>query len=140
MKNNINQILVFRQYIFKDTTIGQMYIDGKFIGYTCEDALRPYKIYGQTAIPCGTYYCEYVNSAKFGPNTLWIKDVPGYQLIRVHGGNDEADTEGCLLLGEYRNLEEGTIWSSKPALASMDEHIDKSKPIVMTISDAIGIK
>jgi hypothetical protein len=117
-----------------------MYIDGKFISYVLEDPLRKYKIQDETAIPCGTYYCEYIDSPKFGPNTLWIKNVPGYSHIRVHGGNDENDTSGCLLLGTHRNLQDGTIWGSKPALVKMDAHIDKSKPIVMTISDAIGIE
>ena len=66
--------------------------------------------------------------------------MEGYTAIRIHGGNDEGDTSGCLLLGVHRNLEDGTIWGSTPALAKMDAHIDSSKPIILTISDAIGIE
>ena len=40
-----------------------------------------------------------MNSLKFGPDTLSVDHVPGFDLIRIHSGNDDADTEGCILVG-----------------------------------------
>ena len=59
---------MFRQIIGARTTLGQMYLNGEYVGYTLEDTLRPFplKVYGETAIHEGMYLCEKYNSSKFG--------------------------------------------------------------------------
>lgn len=57
------------------------------------------KIAGQTAIPHGRYHLCFAYSPKFGRDMMTIEDVPGFDGIRIHAGNTEADTEGCPLLG-----------------------------------------
>ena len=99
--------------------------DGEHLCYTLEDVVREvtgqpvlaWKIRGQTAIPRGTYRVTFVNSARFGPGTLNLCDVPGFEAIRMHGGNTVQDTEGCILLGLGAS-ESGTLTggTSRPAL------------------------
>lgn len=99
--------------------------DGEHLCYTLEDVVREvpgqpvlaWKIRGQTAIPRGTYRVTFVNSARFGPGTLNLCDVPGFESIRMHSGNTVQDTDGCILLG-LGATESGTLTggSSKPAL------------------------
>lgn len=98
---------------------------GDHLCYTLEDVVREvpgqpvlaWKIRGHTAIPRGTYRVVFVTSPRFGPNTLSLRDVPGFDAIRMHAGNSADDTEGCILLG-LGATESGTLTggSSRPAL------------------------
>lgn len=86
--------------------------DGAGEVYTCEDldrgldAAKPEtlaaKIHGQTAIPVGTYRLAVTRSTRFGRDLPLLLAVPGFRGIRIHPGNTEADTEGCLLVGSAR--------------------------------------
>lgn len=92
-------------------TVSPLYCDGSLVCFILEDVVREvsgqpveqWKVPGQTAIPAGTYKVETVASPRFGPNTLTLVDVPGFSAIRIHGGNDADDTEGCLLPGTWVN-------------------------------------
>lgn len=82
-----------------------------FMAYTLEDEFRPSKVKGETRIPAGRY--EVVIQTGDTPKTkqyrekyLWfsrhlmLKDVPGFVGIYIHIGNDDKDTDGCILLGD----------------------------------------
>jgi hypothetical protein len=84
-----------------DTTIGKLYIDGEFFCYTLEDVVRrDTKIYGQTAIPIGTYKVVITWSPRFKRQLPLLVDVSGFDGIRIHPGNTHKNTEGCILVGE----------------------------------------
>ena len=140
MKNAINNIVVFRQIIGTRTTLGQMYLNGEYVGYTLEDTLRPFplKVYGETAISEGMYKCEKYNSSKFG-KCLAIEDVPNFTHIRIHGVNTHEDSLGCIGLGQYRDIESMRISNCRPTLDKLLNMIDDSKPIYISIVNQIGI-
>jgi hypothetical protein len=81
------------------STIGDLSIDGKFFSYTLEDCVRDVKIPGETAIPYGTYEVITNFSNRFKKVMPYIKDVPGFEGVRIHSGNYAGDTEGCILVG-----------------------------------------
>lgn len=86
---------------------GVFSIDGVTIGQTLEDCDRHLedggeKIYGDTAIPRGTYLVTSTFSNRFGRIMPEVHSVPGFKGVRIHGGNDEVDTLGCPLLGRIR--------------------------------------
>ena len=103
----------------------------KFLAYTIEDEHRDEKIRGETRIPAGTYpvvlreeggfSARYLKAygSDFHKGMLWIKDVPGFEWILIHKGNDESATMGCLIIGNSQesNLvkRDGFIGSSVSA-------------------------
>lgn len=83
---------------------GRLSVDGAFYCDTLEDADRRLeaggiKIPGQTAPPLGTYRIIIDWSYKFNKAMLHLLDVPQFDGVRVHGGVDEDDTDGCILVG-----------------------------------------
>lgn len=88
-------------------TLGTLLADGAKIGETLEDTDRKLedggeKVYGKTAIPRGTYKISITFSNRFQKPMPLIHDVPGFDGVRIHGGNTDADTLGCPLLGSIR--------------------------------------
>jgi hypothetical protein len=100
--------LTLRRDVFSDTfTLGTLSSETGRIGFTCEDADRKMeengvKIYGKTAIPRGVYKVTVTFSNRFQRPMPLILDVPDFEGVRIHGGNTEADTLGCPLLGAQR--------------------------------------
>ena len=73
-----------------------------------------------SCIPAGTYTCEYTNHPKHG----WVYQVmavPGRDAILLHVGNYPTDTEGCILLGQTRELD--AIGDSKTAFNSFMKYM-----------------
>lgn len=117
--------LTLKRLYLKDTyTIGKLYIDGKYFCDTLEDKVRDYnkdgdlldpgetKVYGQTAIPYGTYEVEVTYSPKFKRDLPLIKNVPHFEGIRIHRGNWATDSSGCVIVGE--NKIKGGVINSTP--------------------------
>jgi Family of unknown function (DUF5675) len=89
-----------RTDLTSQSTVGELYVDGKFECYTLEDVVRPVKIKGMTAISAGVYEVVISHSARFQRLLPLLLNVPNFDGIRIHAGNTAADTEGCLLVGQ----------------------------------------
>ena len=120
--------LLLKRIALRDTyTIGKIYIDGEYFCDTLEDKVRDLnkngvfdgdekKVYGETAIPYGTYKVILSYSPKFKRILPELLDVPCFTGIRIHRGNTEKDTAGCLLVGENKGrgkVLNSTYWEKK---------------------------
>ena len=96
-------------------TIGNFSVNGKILSNCLEDKERiPFvKIPGDTAIPAGRYEVVLDFSDRFQRVMPHILNVPKFDGIRIHGGNTDKDTHGCVLLGWWRDgkdwVEDSTI-------------------------------
>ena len=96
-------------------TIGRMYVNGQYFCDTLEDRVRNLnseadKVPGDTAIPEGKYNVTVTYSPKFKRYLPLIEDVPYFTGIRIHRGNTDKDTAGCILVGE--NTVKGKVINS----------------------------
>ena len=120
--------LLLKRIALRDTyTIGKIYIVGEYFCDTLEDKVRDLnkngvfdgdekKVYGETAIPYGTYKVILSYSPKFKRILPELLDVPCFTGIRIHRGNTEKDTAGCLLVGENKvrgKVLNSTYWEKK---------------------------
>lgn len=96
------KLLLQREPSTKQSTPGKLFIDGQFECHTLEDIVRPrgVKVYGQTAIPAGTYQVVLTMSPRFKRVLPLLLNVPGFEGIRIHPGNTAEDTDGCILVGD----------------------------------------
>ncbi len=105
------ELKVFRKKYTDKTTMGELHLNGTFFCYTLEDVCRDKnhdgdlndrdetKIYGETAIPFGKYEVKLTMSKRFKVLMPEVQNVPGFEGIRIHYGNQAVDTHGCLLIG-----------------------------------------
>lgn len=105
-------------------TISRVFIDGVRQKYEClEDKdrgltqdmdikqIEKVKVYGETAIPSGTYEVVWSHSPRFKRFMPLLMNVPGFSGIRIHSGNTAKDSLGCLLIG--RNTKVGKVTDSR---------------------------
>lgn len=108
------------------STIGKLYVDGVFFAYTLEDVDRQLesggkKIQGETAIPRGSYKVIIDFSNRFQKQMMHILNVPGFEGIRIHAGNTDKDTEGCILLGKVRS--DNAVFNSREAVNALFDKV-----------------
>jgi len=125
-------------------TIGRLYVSGARFCDTLEDTdrgltdtmteaqIRRVKVYGRTAIPAGTYHVDMgTTSSKFSSRS-WARpyagkiprllSVKGFDGVLIHPGNTDADTLGCILVGENKQV--GKVLNSQATWARlMDRHL-----------------
>lgn len=121
------ELLLERKWIKEKYTIGKLYVGGVFFSNTLEDKVRDlnkngtfdngeYKVYGETAIPYGTYEITLdVVSPKFSKYPFYqevckgklprLLNVPHFEGILIHcaEGPKGADLlQGCIAVGENK--------------------------------------
>jgi hypothetical protein len=120
--------IVLKREIFKDNlTHGILFVNDKFECYTLEDTDRNLenggvKVQNKTAIPKGTYKVTIDFSNRFQKRMMLLLKVPQFTGIRIHAGNVETETEGCVLLGQTRNKD--SIGNSRLAVDKLFNQVE----------------
>ena len=86
-----------RTLLSEDCTIGELYVENVIECHTLELPTRD-GLPG-SAIPTGIFIVANRFSPKLGRNVPHIDNIPNRSNILIHYGNDEKDTNGCILVG-----------------------------------------
>jgi Ca2+/Na+ antiporter len=111
---NQHFLTVLRYIDDGQTTLGLLFLQGKFFAYTLEDTHQDEKIRGNTRIPEGVYPLElnrnvtgltqtYRNRFPWFDFHVEIKNIPDFSLVYIHIGNTNVDTMGCILIADGVN-------------------------------------
>lgn len=120
------KLTLTRKWLQTTRTIGELSINGRFFCYTLEDRVRPdgVKVYGETAIPAGRYKVALTYSNRFKQTMPLLLSVPNFEGIRIHSGNTEAHTHGCILVGA--KFGEGRLYDSRKVYSVLYEILAKA--------------
>ena len=134
--------LELKRTIFTDrTTISDLSIDGVFFCNTLEDKDRKLeaggrKIPERTAIPRGEYEIDITFSNRFKKYLPELKNVPQFTGVRIHPGNTENDTEGCILPGD--RVDDYSIMNSRVTFNDLFDILEAAKTrgekIILTVA------
>jgi hypothetical protein len=91
--------------------------------FVLEDTVRApgVKVPGETAIAAGRYRLIVDWSNRFRKYSFHVLNVPNFEGIRIHSGNTDEDTEGCLLVGQERAL--NAVFGSHKAFVALWEKL-----------------
>ena len=141
-------IQVYRLNDDGKSTIGALYIDKKFQCFTLEDTHNEPKVYGKTRIPEGSYEVtlrhegtmvkKYDDRYDGHDGMLWLRNVDSFEYVYIHVGNDDDDTDGCLLVGRGCNTHNvqtvtGSVLAYKDLYPKVKEQIEAGYPVNIEI-------
>ena len=105
-----NTFLLRRDILTDHSTAGTLFEpDGTLVCNTLEDCDRDLdpsanwklaKIYGETAIPYGTYELKMQFSNHFQKMMPYFQNVVTHEGVMIHPGNSPKDSLGCVLVGD----------------------------------------
>lgn len=124
-------ITVKRIHKTENSVIGELLVDGVFECFTLEDVERLVKIKGETAIPKGTYKVIINKSNRFKRLLPLLLNVPNFEGVRIHSGNTNHNTEGCILVGQTRSKD--YIGQSRKAFDKLFKKMQKAEDITIKI-------
>lgn len=145
------RLSIKRFHTMPSATLGLLFLDGVFFCFTLEDTAREVKVHGETRIPAGRYTIGLRDcggmlekyKAKFGDShrgMLWVKDVPGFEYVYIHIGNTQADTQGCILLGNGATINPPQLMDSTSAYKGLYPlvyaAISSGEAVTLEVSDA----
>lgn len=118
------KLKLYRKFLGNKYTIGKLFVNDEYICDTLEDVVRSegIKVYGETAIPCGVYEIVLTMSPRFKKILPLLLDVPHFEGVRIHTGNTEKDTGGCILVGY--NKVKGKVINSKIAFDKVMKYLE----------------
>lgn len=152
------KLLVDRKWKKATYTIGVLYVDGVRFCETLEDKdrglkqtdslsyIKTRKVYQETAIPTGVYEVAMnITSPKYSASAWYYKlcqgkvprllNVPGWEGVLIHTGNNALQTAGCCLVG--RNTKVGQLTESKVTFEKLYKKMkaayDKGEKITIEI-------
>jgi hypothetical protein len=140
--NNYVKLRLERVFLGETYTIGKLYISDKYFCDVLEDRVvdkdksgkfdgKESKVFGESAIPYGTYEIILNMSPKFKRILPRLLNVPHFEGILIHRGVTAEHSHGCLLVG--LNKEKGKVLNSKFYEEELVKELSRYKQISIEI-------
>lgn len=123
-------IVLNRRYHYNGGICGSLYLfdcDKTTIVFRCDTLEHSTKF-----IPQGDYPVEVNYSPRFGEDLPLVLGVPDRDGIRIHSGNYEKDTTGCILVGK-QTFNTSTLYDSRKTLELLLSYIKYAENIRLLI-------
>jgi hypothetical protein len=137
-----------------DSTLGLLFVNGEFECFVLEDEYRDIKVKGETRIPCGFYDIKKRQvlsglTKKYRAKFDWfdyhfqLQDVPNFNYVYLHIGNDTSNTDGCLLLNNgiksnaHGRSQKNLGTESTSAFKRLYQKMSKNDNITINITDNV---
>lgn len=134
-------VLTLNRRIFtNESTVGDLHFGHDFFCNTLEDTCRHEKIPGKTAIPAGRYEIVLAHSKRFNRSMPRLLNVPNYEGILMHWGNNAAATDGCILVGLYSPDQPNWISESRKTFARLYAELETVNAASLWITIAGGAR
>lgn len=153
----VTRLELYRLSTGDDDTLGALYQWARgarrFLCWTLEDERRRDKVPGETRIPAGTYDLSLRNEGgqtlryaeRFGDfhrGMIHLRDVPGFEFVHIHVGNDDDDTDGCILVGDgvHQNVTEpgrlvGSTAAYKRIYPAIAARLEAGEKVTLAVID-----
>ena len=126
-----------RKIFYDNATEGNLYINGKWFCNTIEDKVRAkpgewkpsVKVYGKTAIPYGKYPVMVTWSNRFKRLLTAILNVPDFEGIRIHNGNSELSSAGCVIVSYKDDDANHRLVNDKAAMNDLCDIVYKAQQV-----------
>lgn len=95
------RLSLYRQLESPQSTIGELFADGKHVAWTLERCGPQFKS-DFHRIPAGTYKIQIYNSPHFGRAMPLLRDTPGCPMCELHWGSIPGASHCCILVGKQK--------------------------------------
>ena len=140
LNSSLPNIKLIRTARPSNATQGVLVKDEEIFCLTMEKAWRDNKS-NVSCIPAGVYKCEMTPSSMDSDGDAYqVLDVPNRTSVKIHAGNEQGDSQGCILLGSATEL--GKVdgkafqFQSKKAVRAFEKAMNK-KPFVLEIVEVV---
>lgn len=129
------ELLLERKIFNKNSTEGNLYVDGKWFCHVIEDTTRAkpgqwkssLKVYGKTAIPYGIYPVLVTWSGRFKRLLTGVFNVPDFSGIRIHNGVAETSSLGCIIVSYKNDAKNHRLINDKAAMNDLCKLVEEAQ-------------
>lgn len=119
------ELSILRTEFYDHCTLGELSVDGRFIGHTLEGAIKSKDSLGLAkiqAIPTGRYELTVSYSNRFKEKLPLLSNVPYFSNVRLYCESNAIDTNGCILVGYQKHS--NMVFKNKEAMKDLLEIIE----------------
>lgn len=119
------ELSILRTEFYEHCTLGELSVDGRFMGHTLEGSFETNNskgILNIQAIPIGRYEISVSYSNRFKEKLPLLSSVPYFSNVRLYSEANAIDIKGCILIGYQKHS--NMVLKNKEAMKDLLEIIE----------------